>query len=54
MRTLLVILCLACAATNVLLLADWASRGEALLATAAAGLAVGCGGVAVLVRRLRW
>lgn len=54
MRTLLVTLCLACAATNALLFADWASRGEAMLATSAAGLALGCGCIAALVRRLRW
>jgi hypothetical protein len=54
MKTLLILICVACAATNALLLADWMRRGEAELATGASALLLGCIAVAVLVRRLRW
>lgn len=54
MKTLLTLLAFACTCTNTLLCADWYWRGEAVLATTAATLAVLSGGGALLIHRLRF
>lgn len=53
MRPLLISLALVCLLTNALLFADWARRGEASFATAAAALVLLCGAVIHLTRHLR-
>lgn len=53
MRPLLITLAVVCLATNALLFADWARRGEAGHATAAAALVLLCGAIIHLTRHLR-